>query len=95
MVRIISDNVSTDKSLLTRAGIPLIGCAIRRFNISIQAALNNDEQLMSKINKFIRKLRELLLVAGIRRFTPLRQEEIELDIRNDSKLCDYGKFIKI
>eukprot|EP00171_Calliarthron_tuberculosum_P003101 IDg3101t1 len=77
---LVGDNVNCNKSLANKAKIPFIGCASHRFNLAMRVVLNDDEELISKINTIMVKLRGLLLGAKLRRLTSIRPK-----IRNTTR----------
>lgn len=69
---IVGDNVSVNRSISTKTGIPMIGCASHRFNLAVRDYLSSEEHILTKINEIMVKLKSLLIGARLRQFTPLR-----------------------
>lgn len=72
VVCFIGDNISVNKCISTIIKVPLIGCAIHRFNLVVQNFLSTEELLLTKINVLMVKLRNLLFSACLNRLTSLR-----------------------
>ena len=72
VVALIGDNVNTNKSLANRTGIPLVGCASHRLNLAMRDVLDEEEQLIERINSIMVKMRGLLLSAKLQKLNPLK-----------------------
>ena len=80
VVCLIKDNVNTNKSLYKKKGIPFIGCGSHRVNLAVRDVLQEEEELICKINAIMLKYRGLLLSAKLRKLTYIRPQ-----VRNVTK----------
>ncbi|RLN73028.1 hypothetical protein BBJ28_00019614 [Nothophytophthora sp. Chile5] len=53
---IVGDNCSTNQSIATKLGVPLVGCASHRFNLAVNRYLFEFEPLLTKVNALVSKL---------------------------------------
>lgn len=72
VICIIGDNCNTNKSISNKLSIPMIGCASHRYNLAVQDILSEHEELLSKINTLMIKLKSLLLGAKLMKITGLK-----------------------
>jgi hypothetical protein len=57
---IIGDNCNLMKAVANKIGVPLIGCAIHRFNLAVQSYLDlNYELIILKVKDLMKKLNTL------------------------------------
>ena len=54
---VVGDNCATNQSIGRKLGLPLVGCASHRLNLSIQAYLQQYEPIINKVNQIMVKLR--------------------------------------
>jgi hypothetical protein len=71
-VCLIGDNCNTNKALATLARRPLVGCASHRFNLAVKDLLKEYSDLLNDINALMKKLKNLIPSAKLRKFTALR-----------------------
>lgn len=74
IVCLIGDNVSTNKALANKTGIPMVGCASHRFNLAMRDILHKDQDIIAKVNSTMVKLRGLLLSAKLQKLTHLKPQ---------------------
>ena len=72
LVAIIGDNVSVNKALATKCGVPLIGCASHRFNLAVNEYVKPNKELIEKVNLLMNKLKKLKNADKLRAYTNLR-----------------------
>ncbi|KAG6970271.1 hypothetical protein JG688_00004925 [Phytophthora aleatoria] len=53
----VGDNCTTNQSLATKLGVPLIGCASHRYNLTMFKVLADSEKLLSQIRRLMTALR--------------------------------------
>lgn len=66
---ITADNCNLNKALANPLGVPLAGCASHRLNGAIQDFL--EQKLLSKINKVMNEISNMVLGVKLRLLTPL------------------------
>ncbi len=69
---LVGDNCSTNKSLATRCGVPLIGCGSHRLNLAVKKFLEPFESILKKIHELMGKLSTIKQAAKLRRVTTLQ-----------------------
>lgn len=94
VVCLVGDNVSTNKSLSNKTGIPLIGCCSHRFNLAVKDVLRSEEELIMKIQVIMVKLRGLLLSANLRKLTPLKPM-LRNNTRWSSTLSMLSRYVRL
>lgn len=72
VICIIGDNCSTNKAVANLAEKPLIGCSSHRFNLAAQLLLDEEEDIIGKINSLMGKLKGLTLAAKLLKLSGLR-----------------------
>ncbi|CAI9721586.1 Hypothetical predicted protein [Octopus vulgaris] len=70
-VAITGDNTEVNKSVANLCRIPLIGCASRKFNLTVSAYLDKQEVLLDKINMLMDKLKSSKLVGHLTMLTSI------------------------
>ncbi|RHZ21995.1 hypothetical protein DYB37_006755 [Aphanomyces astaci] len=76
VVALIGDNCSTNVAFARLAGLPLVVCDSHRFNLVVSDLLSNHDVVIQKVNILMRKLRNILPAARLRRLTPLRAKTL-------------------
>ncbi|RHY05928.1 hypothetical protein DYB37_012316 [Aphanomyces astaci] len=71
VVALIGDNCSVNVAFARRCGLPLVGCASHRFNLFVNDILTDYEPLLEAVNDLMKKLKNLIPAAKLRRLTPL------------------------
>jgi len=72
MVRfIVSDNCSTNQSVATKLGCPLIGCSSHRFNLAVNKFLTDYEPVLDQVNNLMSQLRRPNAAAELAKHTEL------------------------
>ena len=69
---LVGDNCSTNKSLATLCGVPLIGCGSHRLNLAVKKFLEPYEPILQKIHELMGKLSNIKQAAKLRRTTALQ-----------------------
>ena len=69
---LVGDNCSTNKSLATLCGVPLIGCGSHRLNLAVKTFLEPFEPILKKIHELMGKLSNIKQAAKLRRATALQ-----------------------
>ena len=77
VVCLVGDNCNTNKALATIAKRPLVGCASHRFNLAVKDVLKDYHDVLSKINSIMKKLKNLIPSAKLRKLTPLRPKGVQ------------------
>ena len=72
IVCLIGDNCNTNKALATQARRPLVGCASHRFNLAVKDQLKDYADILSNINTLMKKLKNLIPAAKLRKHTLLQ-----------------------
>ncbi|KAG6611757.1 RWD domain-containing protein 3 [Phytophthora cinnamomi] len=72
---IVADNCNTNRSIATKLGVPLVGCASHRFNLAVKKFLTEHEPLLQKVNSLMDQLRHPNNAAELRNHTPLRAKK--------------------
>ena len=71
---IIGDNCSVNKSMSTKLGLPVIGCASHRFNLAVSDIISGDQKIVYQAQELMFKLKTLVQSAKLRKPTPLRSK---------------------
>jgi hypothetical protein len=66
------DNCSVNLKLSDDTGIPIIGCASHGLSLAVKEFLAVHENVLSKINELMGKLKNLKMAARLREKTPLK-----------------------
>jgi hypothetical protein len=69
---VIADNCSTNQSIASKMGIPLIGCASHRLNLALKKYLESYEPLLGKVDKLMSALSTKKIGGLLRKKTDLR-----------------------
>jgi hypothetical protein len=69
---LVADNCSTNKSIATKLGVPLVGCASHRFNLAVTRVISESEDLITQIQNMMIQLRQPNISAQLAKFTDLR-----------------------
>ncbi|KAJ8540690.1 hypothetical protein ON010_g12537 [Phytophthora cinnamomi] len=72
---IVVDNYNTNRSITTKLGVPLVGCASHRFNLAAKKFLTEHEPLLQKANSLMSQLHQPNNAVELRKLTPLRAEK--------------------
>lgn len=72
------DNCSVNLKLSDDTGIPIIGCASHRLSLAVKEFLVAHENVLSKINQLMGKLKNLKMAARLREKTPLKAKKRNL-----------------
>ncbi|ETP52382.1 hypothetical protein F442_02595 [Phytophthora nicotianae P10297] len=54
----VGDNCSTNQSIATKMGVPLVGCACHRFNLAVGNYLAPHEALLTEVHDLMMELRK-------------------------------------
>eukprot|EP00644_Phytophthora_capsici_P002948 jgi/Phyca11/103032/e_gw1.7.895.1 len=68
---IVGDNCSTNQSIATKLGVPLVGCASHRFNLAVNKYLADYEPLLAQVNTLMSKLCQVNNFAELSKVTSL------------------------
>ena len=68
----IGDNVSTNKRAARLAKVAFVGCASHRYNLAVMDLVNDNSELIGKVNALMVFLRSLIPAATLRERTPLQ-----------------------
>lgn len=71
LVCLIGDNVN-NRTIANQLEVPLIGCASHKLNLSVNACLNPDNELLRKVNCLMGKLKDLKAEGKLRQMTTLK-----------------------
>ncbi|RLN85404.1 hypothetical protein BBJ28_00015643 [Nothophytophthora sp. Chile5] len=66
---LVGDNCSTNQSMATKLGVPLVGCASHRFNLAMGVFLESSTDLISQIQNLMIHLRIPNIAAELARHT--------------------------
>lgn len=80
VVALIADNCNVNRSISTKMGVPLIGCASHRFQLAVKEILKEDEGVITQVKQLMTKLRTPLISAKLRRETHLKPK-----LKNDTR----------
>jgi hypothetical protein len=69
---LVADNCATNKSIATKLGIPLVGCASHRFNLAANKLYADSEDLLEDVNSLMAQLRNPNNFAELAKHTELR-----------------------
>lgn len=69
---LIGDNCSTNRSIARKMKKSFVGCASHRFNLAVKDYLKTYENILSKVNELMKKLKKLVPSAKLAKFTKLR-----------------------
>ncbi len=69
---LVGDNCSTNKLFAKKADCKLIGCASHRFNLAVKDIMSPYEDLLAKVNSLMKKLRNIIPSAKLRKLTHLK-----------------------
>ena len=69
---LIGDNCPSNKAFANKARKPLVGCASHRFNLAVKDMLEDYTNLTTKVYHLMKKLRNIIHSAKLRKMTPLR-----------------------
>jgi len=72
---IVADNCNTNRSIATKLGVPLVGCASHRFNLAVNTFLTEHDLLLRKVNNLMSQLRQANNAAELNKLTPLRAKK--------------------
>ncbi|KUF77507.1 hypothetical protein AM587_10002609 [Phytophthora nicotianae] len=67
----VGDNCNTNRSIATKLGVPLVGCASHRFNLAVNKFLEPHEALLSDVNSLMVELRHENNLAELSKYTEL------------------------
>ncbi|RLN89342.1 hypothetical protein BBJ28_00014449 [Nothophytophthora sp. Chile5] len=91
---LVGDNCSTNRSIATKMGTPLVGCASRRFNLAVQRILTNHESLLDEDNNLKVQLRHHNNSAELAKYTPLRP--VKMNVTPWSSVYDMlARYLRI
>ncbi|KAF1790190.1 Ribonuclease H-like domain [Phytophthora cactorum] len=68
---VIGDNCSTNQSIATKLGVPLVGCASHRFKLAVNRYISEYESLLTKVNNLMPKLCQVNNFAVLAKSTDL------------------------
>lgn len=91
---LVADNCSVNKRLATLMGVPLVGCASHRLNRAVQAEMQEYEDELDAVQKFMIRLRTLMQSAKLRAKTQLRPV-IRQDTRWSSTFAMVNRYFKL
>ena len=66
------DNASVSKSVATKTALQIFGCASHRFNLALQDFIEQEKEMVDKINLVVLKPKSHLLSTKLRKLTHLR-----------------------
>ncbi|KAG3189857.1 hypothetical protein PC128_g11571 [Phytophthora cactorum] len=69
---LVADNCNTNRSIATKLGVPLVGCASHLFNLAVKKFLTEHETLLQQINSLMHQLRLPNNASELAKLTPLR-----------------------
>ncbi|KAE9014157.1 hypothetical protein PR003_g12305 [Phytophthora rubi] len=72
---IVADNCNINRSIDTKLGIPLVGCASHRFKLAVNKFVTEHELLLQKVNNIMSQLRQINNAAELQKLTPLRAKK--------------------
>ena len=72
VVCLVGDNCPTNKAFATKANARFIGCASHRFNLAVKDMLEEYEPLTTQVYFLMKKLKNIIPSAKLRKLTPLR-----------------------
>lgn len=55
---LIGDNCSTNQSMATKLGVPLVGCASHRFNLAVIRFISEPDDIVSRVQVLMTQLRQ-------------------------------------
>ncbi|KAJ8558998.1 hypothetical protein ON010_g8451 [Phytophthora cinnamomi] len=67
----VGDNCATNQSIATKMGIPLVGCASHRFNLTVNKFLEPYGDLLDEVNNLMVELRRENNRAELKQYTDL------------------------
>ncbi|KAL4173920.1 hypothetical protein KRP22_005865 [Phytophthora ramorum] len=66
LVAIVCDNMETNKAILRRIMVPMICCAVHRFNLAVKDHVKGHSEVIDKVATLMRKLKTVKRVARLR-----------------------------
>ena len=69
---LIGDNCNTNRSMSKKAMVNFIGCASHRFDLAVKDIMVEYDDLVSTVNAIMKKLKNLVPSAKLRKLTPLK-----------------------
>ncbi|ETP01333.1 hypothetical protein F441_21409, partial [Phytophthora nicotianae CJ01A1] len=69
------DNCNTNRSIATKLGVPLIGCASHRFNLTVKKFLTEHERLLQQVNDLMLQLQHPNNATELSKLIPLRADK--------------------
>jgi hypothetical protein len=72
VVALIGDNCSTNRAFARRACCNLIGCASHRFNLAVKDIIDPYQNLITKVNSVMKKMKNIIPSAKLRKVTHLK-----------------------